>query len=115
MLKHAPREECEKGHAIGGNAAGKWIFLVKFRVGGYKRVRWDVRQSRNYGEIMRLRWLLGFLLSIHSCSVIRAEDHFLTIGGGESPTNNQVSLEKNLLYLQRFLSDSGLGSMSHDI
>src|SRR5207245_5459710 len=35
--------------------------------------------------------------------------------GAESPTNNQVSLEKNILYLQRFLSDSGLGSMAHDI
>jgi hypothetical protein len=64
---------------------------------------------------MRLRWLLGFLLSMHSCSVIRGEDHFLTIGGGESPTNNQISLEKNVLYLQRFLSDSGLGSMPHEI
>ena len=64
---------------------------------------------------MRFRWLLGFLVSLHSCSVIRADDHFLTIGGGESPTNNQVSLEKNILYLQRFLSDSGLGSMAHDI
>lgn len=63
----------------------------------------------------RLRWLLGILLSANSCSLIRASDHFLTIGGGESPTNNQVSLEKNVLYLQRFLSDSGLGSMSHDI
>jgi hypothetical protein len=64
---------------------------------------------------MRLRCLLGLLLSLHSCSVIRGEDHFLTIGGGESPTNNQVSLEKNILYLQRFLTDSGLGSMSNDI
>ncbi len=64
---------------------------------------------------MRFRWLLGLLLSLHSCSVIRGDDHFLTIGGGESPTNNQVSLEKNVLYLQRFLSDSGLGSMDHDI
>jgi hypothetical protein len=64
---------------------------------------------------MRLRSLLGLLLTVHSCSVIRGEDHFLTIGGGESPTNNQVSLEKNVLYLQRFLNDSGLGSLSHDI
>jgi hypothetical protein len=64
---------------------------------------------------MRLRWLLGLLVSLHSCSVIRGEDHFLTIGGGESPTNNQVSLEKNILYLQRFLSEAGLGSMAHDI
>src|SRR5437762_5705291 len=64
---------------------------------------------------MRLRWLLGLVVSLHSCSVMRGEDHFLTIGGGESPTNNQVSLEKNILYLQRFLSESGLGSMSNDI
>src|SRR5947207_14070798 len=64
---------------------------------------------------MRLRWLLGLMVSLHSCSVMRAEDHFLTIGGGESPTNNQVSLEKNIVYLQRFLSDSGVGSMSNDI
>jgi len=64
---------------------------------------------------MRLRSLLGLLLILLSCSVIRASDHFLTIGGGESPTNNQVSLEKNILYLQRFLTDSGLGSIDHDI
>src|SRR2546421_600526 len=73
------------------------------------------RLQRASGGIMRLRCLLGLLLTVHSCSVIRADDHFLTIGGGESPTNNQVSLEKNILYLQRFLSDSGLGSMSNDI
>jgi len=64
---------------------------------------------------MRLRSPLVLLLTLLSCSLTFADDHFLTIGGGESPTNNQVSLEKNILYLQRFLSDSGLGSMSNDI
>jgi hypothetical protein len=66
---------------------------------------------------MRFRWLLPFLLNLLCLCLcpLFASDHFLTIGGGESPTNNQVSLEKNILYLQRFLSDSGLGSMSHDI
>src|SRR5438874_6485908 len=73
------------------------------------------RLQRASGGSMRLRCLLGLLLTVHSCSLIRADDHFLTIGGGESPTNNQVSLEKNILYLQRFLSESGLGSMSNDI
>src|SRR6185436_110489 len=74
-------------------------------------------RNRIYGGSMqkRLSLLLGFLLSLHSISLIRASDHFLTIGGGESPTNNQVSLEKNILYLQRFLSESGLGSMANDI
>ena len=64
---------------------------------------------------MRLRCLLSPLLTVLCCSLTFADDHFLTIGGGESPTNNQVSLEKNILYLQRFLSDTGLGSMPHDI
>src|SRR5438045_9677165 len=64
---------------------------------------------------MRLRWLLGLVVSLHSCSVMRGEDHFLTIGGGESPTNSEVSLEKNILYLQRFLSASGPASMPKDI
>lgn len=32
-----------------------------------------------------------------------ADDHLLTIGGGPVPTNNQVSLEKNVSYLQRVL------------
>ncbi len=59
-------------------------------------------------------WLIAVIVCV-ICSTALAEDHFLTIGGGESPTNNQVSLEKNVLYLQRFLSDSGLGSARHDI
>lgn len=40
-------------------------------------------------------WLLG------SCAA--AEDHFLIIGGGPSPFNNQVSLESNVLFSQRVL------------
>lgn len=44
-----------------------------------------------------------------------AKDHFLTIGGGSSASNNQVSLEKNVLYLQRFIHDSGFEGMPHEI
>lgn len=46
---------------------------------------------------------------------VRGEDHFLTIGGGYSPTGNQVSLEKNVLYFQRLLSDMHLASQPHEI
>ena len=38
----------------------------------------------------------------------KGNHNFLTIGGGYSPSGNQVSLEKNVLYLQRFLNDLGL-------
>lgn len=44
-----------------------------------------------------------------------AEDRFLTIGGGGSPQNNQLSLEKNVLYFQRVLADANLASAPHDI
>jgi hypothetical protein len=53
------------------------------------------------------------LLSVAATS--RAADHFLTIGGGSSAENNQVSLEKNVLFLQKSLADSGLGGVPHEI
>lgn len=37
------------------------------------------------------------------------------IGGGSSVENSQVSLEKNVLYLQRFLSDRGMSDVPHEI
>ena len=44
-----------------------------------------------------------------------AEDHFLTIGGGYSPTGNQVSLEKNVMLFQRLLSDQYPDGAAHEI
>lgn len=35
-----------------------------------------------------------------------AADHFLVIGGGNGPDNNQVSLEKNVLFFRRLLAES---------
>jgi hypothetical protein len=73
--------------------------------------------SRKPNRILRA-WSIAYLI----CSALAlspspagAEDHFLTIGGGSSPSNNQVSLEKNILYLQRFLADTGLGNLPHEI
>ncbi|HEY2585964.1 MAG TPA: hypothetical protein VGI81_09400 [Tepidisphaeraceae bacterium] len=57
--------------------------------------------------------LFGLVLS--RAALLCAADHFLTIGGGSSAANNQVSLEKNVLYLQRFLADRGLGDVPHEI
>ena len=57
--------------------------------------------------------VLLFVLVLLSPAV-RAEDHFLTIGGGSAPDNNQVSLEKNILYFRAVLAASGLGSAKHD-
>jgi hypothetical protein len=67
---------------------------------------------------MALRWLLVILTCswvIGRASPCAAADHFLTIGGGSSPSNNQVSLEKNVLFFQRFLADRGMGGLPHEI
>ncbi len=39
-----------------------------------------------------------------SFEIARAADHFLTIGGGSSPDNNQVSLEQNVLFFRDALT-----------
>jgi hypothetical protein len=45
-----------------------------------------------------------------------AADHFLTIGGGYSPSGNQVSLEKNVLFFRQVLADLYPNqSLPHDV
>ncbi|MDG3007521.1 hypothetical protein [Paludisphaera mucosa] len=43
-----------------------------------------------------------------------AGTHVLTFGGGP-PSHNQISLERNVAYLQRVLAGVGLGGVRHDI
>lgn len=49
----------------------------------------------------------------------RAADDFLTIGGGYSPSGNQVSLEKNVLFFRQVLADlypaDGAATLRHDV
>ena len=35
-----------------------------------------------------------------------AEDHFLVIAGGQAAANNQISLEKNVLFFRKVLEDT---------
>ncbi|MEO2018762.1 MAG: hypothetical protein ABGZ53_30815 [Fuerstiella sp.] len=44
-----------------------------------------------------------------------AKDFFLTIGGGASPTGNQASLEKNVLFFQRLLREQTQDLSHNDI
>lgn len=46
---------------------------------------------------------------------VRAADRFLTIGGGYSPSSNQASLERNVLFYQQMLREKHLGRLAHDI
>ena len=46
---------------------------------------------------------------------VAAKDYFLTIGGGYSPTGNQISLEKNVLMFQEMLGEEYPDGVGHDI
>lgn len=48
-------------------------------------------------------------------ATVFADDFFLTIAGGYAPTGNQASLEKNVLFYQRLLSEQGLVTRTNDI
>ncbi len=56
---------------------------------------------------------LLLLLAVQGQS--RADDYFLTIGGGYSPTGNQISLEKNVLLFQQFVQEQYSGGARHDV
>src|SRR4051794_9191033 len=58
--------------------------------------------------------LLPLLLTGPSARAAGGADHFLTIGGGGSPLNNQASLERNVVYFRRTLADCGLGAAPHE-
>jgi hypothetical protein len=63
---------------------------------------------------MRLMRLLNRLMVVclgSACATtLVADDQILVIGGGYSPTANQASLEKNVLFFQRMLTDLHLDS-----
>ncbi len=50
-----------------------------------------------------------------SASQVVAKDYFFTIGGGYNPTGNQVSLEKNVIFMQSVLAEKRPDHPPHDI
>lgn len=55
------------------------------------------------------------VLAVTLTSSLAANDYFLTVGGGPTPSGNQISLENNVLYFQRTLAQLGLDSQEHVI
>ena len=53
-------------------------------------------------------WLLGSQIG-------QAADYFFTLGGGYSPRGNQISIERNILYFQRFLKSECPNAARHDL
>jgi hypothetical protein len=69
--------------------------------------------ARNPSSSLVASLIAAWLLC--SSATTRGADYFLTIGGGYSPTGNQASLERNVLFYQRLLRDKKLDVLQHDI
>ncbi|MBV07837.1 C13 family peptidase [Rubinisphaera sp.] len=72
-------------------------------------------QGLNFGRFLSTRIIPLLLVSCGMASAVEAKDCFLTIGGGYSPTGNQISLERNVEYFQGVLAESYEGNIQHDI
>lgn len=60
------------------------------------------------------RVFLGLTLAFWS-NALKAEDYFLTIGGGYTPQQNQASLEANVLFFQKLLSEEHATGFQHRV
>jgi hypothetical protein len=60
----------------------------------------------------RLTFVFAIVLAVPA---LAGTDHFLTIGGGGGPYNNQASLERNVVFFRRVLADCGLASAPHTV
>lgn len=58
---------------------------------------------------------VGLMLSLVGCAGPRVQTHLLVMGGGGAPTNNQISLEKNIRYFHRIAGRLGWDDASRDV
>jgi hypothetical protein len=84
----------------------------------YQRRR-EERSSPNCGRTLSrraLRTLATIVCVVTFCfGSSRAADHFLVIGGGHSPENNQVSLEQNVLFFRDALATLKLNNSPQEV
>lgn len=59
--------------------------------------------------------LLSATLAVFAPSANFAADHFLVLGGGYNPSGNQISLEKNVLFFERLLSENYSDNVACDL
>jgi hypothetical protein len=55
------------------------------------------------------------IVVLSGISTVAATEYFLTIGGGYTPSGNQASLEKNVMFFQHLLAEQHLAGAAHDI
>ncbi len=62
----------------------------------------------------RFVWFVWASVALSATPAL-AKDYFLTIGGGHSPTSNQVSLERNVVFFQQLLAEQRPDQPKHAI
>lgn len=71
--------------------------------------------AARFPAALTLIFICGLIAILLSAQPAQAKDYFLTIGGGYSPAGNQVSLESNVLFLQRTLKQERPDAPPHEI
>lgn len=67
-------------------------------------------------QSLRLSLVMVFILvSLLASKPVAADDYYLTLGGGYSPTGNQFSLESNVRYFREILGASYSQDVHHDL
>jgi hypothetical protein len=61
------------------------------------------------------RIFVALFAVVGTLPALAGTDHFLTIGGGGGPYNNQASLERNVVFFRRVLTDVGLAAAPHTV
>jgi len=59
--------------------------------------------------------LCTVFLALAAIGNLSARDHVLTIGGGYSPSGNQVSLERNVIFFEKLRAEKLGGDIRHDL
>jgi hypothetical protein len=59
--------------------------------------------------------LVMLFAALDTYATSRAADYFLTIGGGYSPTGNQLSLERNVIFQQSVLAEQRPDNPRHEV
>ena len=65
--------------------------------------------------MIRLYSPLSVLLTLATIGDLSARDHVLTIGGGYSPSGNQVSLERNVIFFEKLRAEKLGDDIRHDL
>ena len=65
--------------------------------------------------MIRLYSPLSVLLALATIGDLSARDHVLTIGGGYSPSGNQVSLERNVIFFEKLRAEKLGDDIRHDL